>query len=138
MTAPRLLKFWNVFARPLLSEHSMKLSTQEKAARLLADLVAIPSVNPMGRPYNQAHPVERPVVEYLERFFSRYGVDMQRQAYSPTHENLFILVPGRVERPWTLFESHMDTVPADDWLDRAFQPVIKENLLFGRGACDDK
>src|SRR5262245_18427264 len=112
--------------------------TKENAARILADLVAIPSVNPMGRPYDQPVPVERRVTEYLEQLFAPHGVSMARQCSGPTHENLLIPVPGRRPGPATLFESHMDTVPAEDWLDRAFTPRREGNRLFGRGACDDK
>jgi acetylornithine deacetylase len=128
----------NESAKPFTPELNMSVITLENVTRVLADLVAFPSVNPMGRPYNQDTAVERPVVEYLERFFGRYDVEVQRQTCSPIHESLLIVAAGRDERPWTLFESHMDTVPADDWPDRAFRPIVKGDRLFGRGACDDK
>jgi acetylornithine deacetylase len=82
--------------------------------------------------------VERPVTEYLERLFQPYGVQVVRESCSPQHENLAIYVPGRTPEPWTLLESHMDTVPADDWADRAFVPRADNGRIFGRGACDDK
>jgi acetylornithine deacetylase len=104
----------------------------------VCDLVALPTVNPMGRPYAGALPVERPVVEYLERLFAPFGVRMERQACSPIHESLLIIVPGKTDGPATLFESHADTVPADDWPDRAFTPRVQDGHVVGRGACDDK
>lgn len=116
----------------------MSFISPENAARILADLVAIPSVNPMGRDHPGAVPVERGVTEYLERLFAPYGVAMQRQTYGSTHENLLIPVPGRTEGAATLFESHMDTVPAEDWKERAFTPRREGDRLLGRGACDDK
>jgi acetylornithine deacetylase/succinyl-diaminopimelate desuccinylase-like protein len=116
----------------------MNFISSENAARILADLVAIPSVNPMGRDYDGAMPVERGVTEYLERLFAPYGVAMQRQSYGTTHENLLIALPGRNEGAATLFESHMDTVPAEDWKERAFTPRREGGRLLGRGACDDK
>ena len=108
------------------------------ATRLVCDLVALPTVNPMGRPYSGALPVERPIVEYLERLFAPYGVKMQRQKCSPIHESLLIIVPGKKAGSATLFESHADTVPADDWPDRAFTPRVEDGHVYGRGACDDK
>jgi acetylornithine deacetylase len=51
---------------------------------------------------------------------------------------LLIIVPGGSDAPGTLFESHIDTVPADDWADTAFVPRIEGDTLYGRGACDDK
>jgi acetylornithine deacetylase len=92
----------------------------------------------MGRPYDGAVPVERGVTEYLERLFAPYGVEMQRQSYGATHESLLIVAPGRTEGGATLFESHMDTVPAEDWSERAFTPRRVGDRLLGRGACDDK
>jgi len=116
----------------------MSVITREKATEILTDLIALASVNPMGRPWSGAEPVERKVVEYLERLFAPYGVRMGRQAVSAAHENLLIVLPGQAEGPATLFESHMDTVPAEDWGDRAFQPRVEGDLVYGRGACDDK
>ena len=112
--------------------------TDDDARRLVSDLIARPTVNPMGRPYAGALPVERPVVEYLERLFAPFGVQMQRQTCSPIHESLLIIVPGTTDGPATLFESHADTVPADDWPDRAFTPRVHDGHVIGRGACDDK
>ena len=91
----------------------MKRISDEEATRLVSDLIALPTVNPMGRPYPGALPVERPVVEYLERLFAPWGVKMERQSCSPIHESLLIIVPGKTAGPATLFESHADTVPAD-------------------------
>ncbi len=107
-------------------------------AKLLADLIALPTVNPMGRPYDNAVPVERPIIEYLEQRFARYDVQLERQPCSPIHESLLITVPGKTAGPGTLIEAHVDTVPADDWPERAFQPRREGTKLYGRGACDDK
>jgi acetylornithine deacetylase len=107
-------------------------------ARLLCDLVALQTVNPMGRPYAVGTPVERPVVEYLERLFSPFDVDCKRLSCSPMHESLLVIVPGAGSGPGTLLEAHIDTVPADDWLERAFEPRLQNGCIYGRGACDDK
>src|SRR5262245_56128034 len=116
----------------------MKHISDHSAIKLVSDLIALPTVNPMGRPYSGALPVERPVVAYLEGLFAPYGVAMQRQTCSPIHESLLIIVPGTTDGPVTLFESHADTVPADDWPDRAFTARVEEGHVVGRGACDDK
>ncbi|MDZ4820615.1 MAG: ArgE/DapE family deacylase [Planctomycetota bacterium] len=110
----------------------------DRVIQLLSDLIALRTVNPMGRPYSGTSPVERPVIEYLERLFAPYSVAMVRQTSSPIHESLLITVPGRDSLAGCLFESHIDTVPADDWADRAFSPRIDAGKIYGRGACDDK
>ncbi|MBI3920122.1 MAG: M20 family metallopeptidase [Armatimonadetes bacterium] len=116
----------------------MKAINLENARRLLAELVARPTVNPMGCPYSGDRPVERPCVEFIASLFAPYGVEMERQAVSDLHESLLVKVPGRHPGPITLLESHIDTVPADDWLESAFEPRVAGDVLFGRGACDDK
>lgn len=110
---------------------------RDKAQRLLSDIVAIPSVNPMGR-YTPVEPVERKALEYIERVFEPYGVQMERQRCSDQHESLLITIPGSDGRTLTLLESHVDTVPADDWPSTAFTPRVEGSVLYGRGACDDK
>lgn len=108
------------------------------STEILKRLIALPTVNPMEQPYTESLPVERPVVEYLESLFEPYGVALQRQRCSPIHESLLVTVDGESDGPATLFESHIDTVPADDWLETAFQPRVEAGRMYGRGACDDK
>jgi acetylornithine deacetylase len=110
----------------------------ECAARLLSDLVARPTVNPIGRPYTSPDPVERPVVNYLAERFARYGVDLRRLRPNAMHESLLVTVPGRETGPYALLESHLDTVPADEWLESAFRPRLCDGRLYGRGSCDAK
>ena len=112
--------------------------SENEAIRVLSDLIRFPTVNPMGKTYTSSDSVERRAIEYIAEMFSPYRVETIRQRCSPNHENLLIKVPGRVKEPFTLLESHVDTVPADDWLQRAFTPILKDNFVFGRGACDDK
>jgi acetylornithine deacetylase/succinyl-diaminopimelate desuccinylase-like protein len=117
---------------------AMSAISIERAARLLSDLVAVRTVNPMGRPYASAEPVERQAVEYIADLFRPYQVEIERLDPSPIHQSLLITVGGRRSGPYTLLESHMDTVPADDWPDSAFLPRLRDGQLFGRGACDAK
>lgn len=110
----------------------------KEAAQILSDLIAIPTVNPMGAPYEKPEPVERKAVTYIEQIFRPYDVEMTRQGCGGIHENLLITVPGKTKRSATLLESHIDTVPADEWLETAFSPRLERGTLYGRGACDDK
>ena len=116
----------------------MSVISVERATCLLSDLVAMRTVNPMGRPYTSAEPVERQAVDYIADLFRPYPVEMRRLDPSPIHESLLITVEGRDRRPYTLLEAHVDTVPADDWLEIAFLPRLRDGQLFGLGACDDK
>jgi len=57
---------------------------------------------------------------------------------SEHHENLLVTIPGRSRGRAILFEAHVDTVPADEWAERAFTPRREADKVTGRGACDDK
>jgi len=107
---------------------------------LLSTLVSLDSINPMGRPYEKDQPVERSVIEFIETLFHehRSRAMLRRQPCSPAHESLILTVSGQSDNSIALFESHIDTVPADEWSDRALNPVVTEEKLTGRGACDDK
>jgi len=116
----------------------MHNTTLTQAQDILSKLIAIPSVNPMGRSYEGHEPVERKAIEFIEELFRPFGLNMVRQSCSDIHESLLIHIAGQFEGPITLLESHIDTVPADGWLDRAFVPSVQGDLLYGCGACDDK
>ncbi len=75
--------------------------------------------------------IERPVIEYLEKLFTPFDVEIVRESCSDIHESLLIKVPGRTNNPGILLESHMDTVPADDWSERAFIPRLSEGRILG-------
>jgi len=108
------------------------------ALRILSDLIAIPTVNPMGRPYHGDQPVERDALNYIQKLFRPYAIDVRRSQCSPIHESLILTLPGECDEAITLLESHVDTVPADEWLPTAFLPRQSGKRVFGRGACDDK
>jgi acetylornithine deacetylase len=111
-------------------------------AATLSDLVAIPSVNPMGRPASGPEFFEYRVTEYLERLFNRLGLRSERQTIAPLRENILARLDGGVppERggPILLFEVHQDTVPADGMTIDPWTPVVRDGRLYGRGACDVK
>jgi acetylornithine deacetylase len=109
-----------------------------ECVRLLRDLVAIPSINPMGRPFAGPEFLEHRVTDYLEAFFRDLGVPYERQPVAPQRENIVAKFgPGKA-RPNILFEAHQDTVPAERMTVAPFGAEIKSGRLYGRGACDIK
>jgi acetylornithine deacetylase len=111
-------------------------------AETLAALVALPSVNPMGRAEDGPEFYEYRVTEYLERLLARRGVATERQAIAPLRDNLIARVGGypapEAGGALVLFEVHQDTVPVDGMTIDPWNPVIRDGRLFGRGACDVK
>jgi acetylornithine deacetylase len=109
-----------------------------ETTRLLRDLVALPSVNPMGRSVPEAQAYEHRVSGYLEDFFHGLGVRCERQSVAPLRENVvaFSALPG-ARRTWVL-EAHQDTVPTDHMTIEPFAARIADGRIYGRGACDIK
>jgi acetylornithine deacetylase len=106
--------------------------------RLLSDLVAIPSVNPMGRPLGGQGFLEGGMTDYLERWFAALGVSCRRQTVSAGRDNLLARYEAPESRVTVLFDAHQDTVPTDGMTIPPFEPRIEGGKLFGRGACDVK
>jgi acetylornithine deacetylase len=110
-----------------------------ETTRLLRDLVALPSVNPMGRDLVGREVYEHRVSDYLESFFSSLGVPYQRQCVVPERDNMIAWYDPPSGPPTTLvFEAHQDTVPTDGMTIQPFAAHIEEGRLYGRGACDVK
>lgn len=108
------------------------------AARLLSDLVAIPSVNPMGRPLSGPEFLEGRMTDYLEGHFRERGITATRTTVAPGRDNVL----ARYESPGSartlLFDAHQDTVPTDGMTIAPFEPRIEGGKLYGRGSCDIK
>jgi acetylornithine deacetylase len=110
----------------------------EPVTRLLADLVAIPSVNPMGRPLTGPGYLESGMTSYLEGWFADLGVPCERWNVAPGRDNLVARYQPAGARRTVLFDAHQDTVPAEGMTVDPFRPVVAAGRLYGRGACDIK
>lgn len=106
--------------------------------RHLRDLIAIPSVNPMGRTDLPAEIVgEHAVAEHLAHAFGRLGLDatvLGRDGRSS------VVAEARAREPidTLLVASHIDTVPVDGMVIDPFDPVVEGDRVLGRGSCDTK
>jgi acetylornithine deacetylase len=109
---------------------------------ILERLVAIPSVNPMGREAIGPTYGEARLTAFLEETFKRMGLTTQRQPVTPGQDNLIARLDGdpapqdggRV----VLLDAHQDTVPVDGMTIEPFRPQQRDGRLYGRGACDTK
>ncbi|MEK6572609.1 MAG: M20 family metallopeptidase [Bacteroidota bacterium] len=109
----------------------------DELTKILAELVAIPSVNPMGRERSGEEYLENNLAEYVTQFLKRQRIDVEVQQVFPRRPN----VVGRIDvgaRETILLAAHMDTVPVDNMTIDPFNPVVKSGKLFGRGSCDTK
>jgi acetylornithine deacetylase len=110
--------------------------------KTLGELVALPSVNPMGRKPAGPECLEYRVTEYLEALFGRLGVPCERQTVEPKRDNIVARLDGTVPPeaggPLILFEAHQDTVPVTGMTIEPFNPLVRDGRMYGRGACDIK
>ena len=121
------------------------------AEKLLAELIALPSVNPAfvpqsGTTARQARPRlanfgEKNVADFLAAVAARAGLEVEFQkvlvlADGHHRSNVIArLLPRNKIRHTILLAPHLDTVNADD---AQFVPRRKSGRLHGRGACDTK
>jgi acetylornithine deacetylase/succinyl-diaminopimelate desuccinylase family protein len=110
----------------------------DDVTRLLSELVAIPSVNPMGRPIVGEGFLESRLTDYLEDWFGRLGVVCRRDTLSPGRDNLLAWYEAPSPRRDILFDVHQDTVPTDGMTIPPFEPTVADGRLSGRGSCDVK
>lgn len=110
---------------------------QEPAIRLLADLVAIPSMNPMGRDRHGAAYSEESVAAYVEEYLRRHSIDVKKYDVAPHRPNVIGWIDTGA-RATILLEAHLDTVHAENMTIDPFNPTVSNGKLYGRGACDTK
>jgi acetylornithine deacetylase len=112
--------------------------------RLLKDLIALPSVNPMGRALTGPEFFEGRMTAYLLDFFQRLGVPAERIDVAPVpgtdlkRANVIARLDNPASRVTLLIDAHQDTVPVDGMTIEPFNPVERDGRIYGRGACDDK
>ncbi len=111
----------------------MKIDT-EALLTTLAELVAIPSINPA---YPGGVP-EEAVALYVEGFFAARGIETFCQTALPGRDNVIARLPGRETNRRVILEAHMDTVSVDGMTIPPFTPTREGDRLYGRGSCDTK
>jgi len=123
------------------SGQNFKAATRPE--KLLAELIALPSVNPAfappgGTSARQARSIfgEERVADFLASIAARAGLEVEWQTVLPGRPNVIArLRPRNKIRQTILLAPHLDTVGADE---AQFIPRKKNGRLHGRGACDTK
>ncbi|MFO0851974.1 MAG: M20 family metallopeptidase [Gemmataceae bacterium] len=106
---------------------------------LLADLVRLPSVNPMGRPDLPPHLLyESRVTDYLEARLRSLNVPYTRSPVALGRDNITATYTPPHPTAHLLWEAHQDTVPVDGMTIDPFAATVRDGRLYGRGACDVK
>ena len=108
-----------------------------RTGNLLAELIALPSVNPAFLPARHPHAGEGRAAEFLATVLACAGLDVEFQKVLPHRPNVIAwLVPvGKIRRT-VLLAPHLDTVNVVD--EKQLRPRRTRDRLSGRGACDTK
>lgn len=104
---------------------------------LLADLVAIPSMNPMGRERTGPEYSEQSIAEFVRAFLKKNSIDAELQSVLPGRPNVIARIETGAPKT-IMLEAHLDTVHADSMAIEPFTPTIRDGRLYGRGSCDTK
>lgn len=84
---------------------------------------------------------EREAAEYVGAYLEGLGLQAEYYEPVPRRTNVMARVPGRDrDKPALVLHGHLDVVPAiaEDWSVDPFEGVVKDGLLWGRGAVDMK
>jgi acetylornithine deacetylase/succinyl-diaminopimelate desuccinylase-like protein len=107
-----------------------------RTEKLLAELIALPSVNPAFLPPRHPRAGEKNTADFLAAIAARAGLEVEIQKILPGRPNVIArLLPKNKARQTILLAPHLDTVGADG---THFIPQRKNGRLHGRGACDTK
>lgn len=102
------------------------------------EFLSIPSVSALSQ---HKADVER-AASWLARRMERAGVGEVRILKTAGHPVVFgRVLPARGDAPTVLIYGHYDTQPPDpldEWKSPPFEPVVKEDRVYARGAADDK
>lgn len=105
---------------------------------LLKDLIAIPSVNPMGRDITGPEFFETRVTAWLVDYLKRLNVPFEQVDIVPGRSNVIARIDSPGATKTVLLDAHQDTVPVDGMTIAPFDPVERDGRVYGRGSCDVK
>lgn len=108
-----------------------------EVARIAADLIRFDTTNFGGGRAKG----EREAAEYVGDFLRSLGLTPEFYESAPRRTSLMARVEGRDRsKPALVVHGHLDVVPAmaEDWSVDPFAGIVKDGLLWGRGAVDMK
>ncbi|MEV8251252.1 M20/M25/M40 family metallo-hydrolase [Microbacterium sp. NPDC076768] len=108
-----------------------------EVARIASDLIRFDTSNFGGGNAKG----EREAAQYVGGYLQELGLEVEYYEPVPRRTNLMARVPGRdPNKPALVVHGHLDVVPAmaEDWSVDPFAGLIKDGMLWGRGAVDMK
>lgn len=103
----------------------------------LKDFIRFPSVSAQPRHADDL----KKCAAWLANHLRRIGMHQVQVLPTKGHPLVYAEWLDAPRRPTVLIYGHYDVQPADplaEWRTPPFDPVVRENYIYGRGACDDK
>lgn len=111
------------------------MNIEKTALNLTQDLIRIPSESSKHTQTDADHP-ENKVTEFLASFCLTRSIDFELQEVKSGRNNFIAYFPKK-NAPKLLIMAHADTVSASG-MTKGFSGDIRDEKIWGRGACDDK
>ncbi|HEY9753575.1 MAG TPA: M20/M25/M40 family metallo-hydrolase [Oculatellaceae cyanobacterium] len=110
----------------------MLKEVETEVTKILSDLVRINTTNPPGN--------EMAAAEYVAESLHRDGFDCVVRESAPGRGNVTTRLRGMDGKPSLLLLSHLDVVAAnrEEWSEEPFGGVVRDGVVWGRGALDMK
>ena len=111
-------------------------SVEDDAIKICQELIRIPSVN-----FGEGKGDESAVADYIVKSLAEVGIESKIYEAAPNRCNVIARIKGSdSSRPGLVVHGHTDVVPAnaDDWSVDPFGGIIKDGMIWGRGAVDMK
>lgn len=108
-----------------------------EVARVARDLIRFDTTN-WGEGRSRG---EREAAEYVGAYLEALGLRPEYYEPIPRRTNVSARIPGRdSSKPALVLHGHLDVVPAvaEDWSVDPFAGVVRDGMLWGRGAVDMK
>lgn len=121
-------------------------SRRDSVTQILCDLIAIPSTRG-GEGAAQRYLMEKlkPLCQQCD-FVTvpesivedpDYSFPIEGLTYAD-RPNILAVQKGKKPGKTLIFNTHLDTVPPSPGQDNAYKPIVKDGVIYGRGACDAK
>ncbi|MEM9346165.1 MAG: M20/M25/M40 family metallo-hydrolase [Planctomycetota bacterium] len=107
----------------------------ETVIELLQTMVRVDTVN--GALTGKAES-EAELVDLLAKLAGKWMLEVEMLPVDGQADQLLLTLRAGNDRPWVLFDSHLDTVAVDHMSIDPFGAELRDDKLYGRGACDTK
>lgn len=81
---------------------------------------------------------ESKVAEYIKNLFLKENILTETKEIEKNRPNIYGKIKGNDDGIHLMFNGHIDTIPGFTMDYEPFKPVIKDGIIYGRGAADMK